>query len=90
MSEDPRAEIMRVTALKFFPAVDEVTTGVAPNPYAIFRKGTVKCEVRIPTAVPLKDFESEAWFAFRDLRRALDMNDVAEFPTDQIVIDVEQ
>ena len=87
---DPRDEIMRVTALKFFPAVDEVTTGVVPNPYAIFRKGTVKCEVRVPAAVPLKDFESEAWFAFRDLRRALDMNDVAENPTDQIVIDVEQ
>lgn len=90
MSVDPRDEIMRMTALKFFPRVDEVTVGIAPNPYAIFTKGTVKCEVRVPSAVPLDDFESEAWFAFRHLARALDMNDVAEHPVDQIVIDVEQ
>lgn len=90
MSADPRDEILRMTVLKFFPAVDEVTVGLAPNPYAIFKKGTVKCEVRIPNAVPIEEFEGEAWFAFRDLRSALDMNDVAEYPTDQIVIDVEQ
>jgi len=90
MSADPRDEIMRMTALKFFPRVDDVQVGLVPNPYAIFVAGTVKCEVRIPASVPLNDFEGEAWFAFRDLAKALDMNDVAEFPTDQIVIDVEQ
>lgn len=90
MSADPRDEIMRMTALKFFPRVDTVETGVLPNPYAIFTKGTVKCEVRIPNAVPLDEFEREAWFAFRHLARALDMNDVAEHPTDRILIDGEQ
>lgn len=90
MIEDARAQIMRMTALKFFPDVDVVETGAMPNPYAIFTKGTVRCEVRVSKAVPLKDFETEAWFAFRDLRRALDMNDVSDQPTDRIVVDGEQ
>lgn len=90
MSDDVREQILRQTALKFYPKATEVETSALRDPWVKFFVDSVRCEVHVSRNIGLEDFEEEAWQQFARLRTDLKMNDVAEIKTDVIVIDDEE
>ena len=90
MSEDVREQILRQTALKFYPKATEVTTGSTYDPWVKLVVNGVRCEVHVSRNISLDNFEEEAWQQFARLRTDINMNDVAEIKTDVIVIDDEE
>lgn len=89
MSEDVRENILRQTALKFYPKARNVETSAKLDPLVKFVVNGVRCEVHVSRNIPLDDFEEEAWQQFAKLKRDVQMNDVSEHPIDRIVIDDE-
>jgi hypothetical protein len=90
MSDDVREQILRQTALKFYPKATEVSTGAKLDPWVKLFVDGVRCEVHVSRSIALESFEEEAWQQFARLRTDLKMNDVAEIKTDVIVIDNEE
>ena len=86
MMTDAKEYILRQTALKFYPKATDVKTGMLPDPWIGFTHNGIACEVHVSHAIPLDNFEEEAWNQFAKLKRDVQMNDVATTPIDTIVV----
>ena len=90
MMTDAKEYILRQTALKFYPKATDVKTGMKPDPWIGFSNAGITCEVHVSRAIPLDNFEEEAWQQFAKLKRDVQLNDVATTPIDTIVIGNEE
>lgn len=90
MMTDAKEYILRQTALKFYPRATDVKTGMKPDPWIGFAYDGITCEVHVSRAIPLDDFEEEAWNQFAKLKRDVQMNYVATTPIDTIVVTNEE
>jgi hypothetical protein len=75
MTDSKKRDILWATATKFFPAWD-VETGLAPDPWAIVKSGTVTLEVHVSRSVTLENFEEEAWYQFKQVREDFELERV--------------